>query len=46
MTLYLWVLQCWRDEFLWWDPANYGGVESVVLPEEYVWLPDMNLENK
>lgn len=46
MTLYLWVLQIWRDEFLWWDPGHYGGVESLVLSEDNVWLPDMNLENK
>ena len=40
LVLYLWATQYWRDEFLGWDPKEYGGIESVVLPWEHVWLPD------
>ncbi|XP_025091482.1 neuronal acetylcholine receptor subunit alpha-6-like [Pomacea canaliculata] len=29
----------WRDEFLTWDPAQYGGVDKMELPADRVWLP-------
>ena len=29
-----------------WDPADYGGIESIRVPVERVWVPDIVLFNK
>ncbi|KAL4648722.1 5-hydroxytryptamine receptor 3A-like [Arapaima gigas] len=34
-------VQRWRDEFLSWDPADYGGMKQVTLPASWVWTPNM-----
>ena len=33
----------WRDDFLTWDKATYGGVTHINVPNENIWLPDMAL---
>ena len=33
----------WRDDFLSWAPAKYGGVETINVPNTNIWLPDMAL---
>ena len=29
-----------------WDPADYAGVETLYVPAENIWLPDIVLYNK
>jgi len=29
-----------------WDPEEYGGVDSLMVPSEHIWLPDIVLYNK
>lgn len=29
----------WIDEFLQWDPDEYGGLQSTELPTSKIWLP-------
>lgn len=36
-------VQRWKDPFLTWDPADYGGVENTHLPSKAVWLPIVDL---
>lgn len=32
IKLYVWVTQFWDDVFLGWDPKEYDGIKSIVLP--------------
>ncbi|KRY38221.1 Acetylcholine receptor subunit alpha-type deg-3 [Trichinella spiralis] len=45
LQLYVWTVQMWYDELLAWNPKDFGGVESVVVPHDLVWLPDTYLYN-
>uniref|UniRef100_A0A5S6Q8S0 Neurotransmitter-gated ion-channel ligand-binding domain-containing protein n=1 Tax=Trichuris muris TaxID=70415 RepID=A0A5S6Q8S0_TRIMR len=45
IQLYVWTVQMWYDELLQWDPRDYGGVESIVVPYNLVWVPDTYLYN-
>ena len=38
MTTNLWVEQEWWDYKLRWDPEEYGGVDTVYVPAEQIWL--------
>lgn len=35
----------WTDEDLMWDPDNYGGIDSIALPADAIWKPNMVLYN-
>ena len=40
------VLMFWKDEYMVWNPDDYGGLnETRVLPEQ-IWTPDILLYNK
>ncbi|XP_076047799.1 acetylcholine receptor subunit alpha-like 1 [Oratosquilla oratoria] len=45
MTTNVWVEQEWEDYKLVWDPDEYGGVETLHVPSEHIWLPDIVLYN-
>ncbi|XP_060600265.1 neuronal acetylcholine receptor subunit alpha-7-like [Ruditapes philippinarum] len=42
-TAYLWIT--WYDEFLQWDPSDYGGIDYYHWPQGDVWKPDVALKN-
>ncbi|XP_037529845.1 neuronal acetylcholine receptor subunit beta-3 isoform X1 [Rhipicephalus sanguineus] len=31
----------WRDEFLTWNPEDYGGEDIIVIPAEKIWVPEV-----
>ncbi|ERL84827.1 hypothetical protein D910_02251 [Dendroctonus ponderosae] len=35
----------WNDYKLKWNPDDYGGVETLHVPSEHIWLPDIVLYN-
>ncbi|PVD24027.1 hypothetical protein C0Q70_14496 [Pomacea canaliculata] len=35
----------WIDEFLQWDPDEYGGLQSTELPTSKIWLPFTEVVN-
>lgn len=39
-------LQEWIDYKLRWNPDNYGGITSIRVPSENIWLPDIVLYEK
>lgn len=39
-------LQEWNDYKLKWNPDDYGGVDTLHVPSEHIWLPDIVLYNK
>ncbi|KAK9874782.1 hypothetical protein WA026_005587 [Henosepilachna vigintioctopunctata] len=45
MTTNVWVEQEWNDYKLRWNPDDYGGVETLHVPSEHIWLPDIVLYN-
>lgn len=38
--------QEWNDYKLKWNPDDYGGVDTLHVPSEHIWLPDIVLYNK
>ncbi|XP_047485754.1 neuronal acetylcholine receptor subunit alpha-4-like [Penaeus chinensis] len=45
LTTNVWLDQEWVDELLHWDPSDYNGLETIRLPCERIWLPDIVLYN-
>ncbi|OWA51486.1 Neuronal acetylcholine receptor subunit beta-3 [Hypsibius exemplaris] len=45
LTTMVWLNQEWYDELLTWDPADYNGLAVLVVPCDFLWLPDMVLYN-
>jgi len=45
MKTNMWLRLYWNDPFLSWDPAEYGGIEVLRIPNEDVWNPDIVLLN-
>ena len=46
MLILVCSLQEWTDVSLQWDPASYGGVRSIRITPDRIWIPDMDLYNK
>ncbi|XP_070574562.1 neuronal acetylcholine receptor subunit beta-3-like [Ptychodera flava] len=40
-----WVQHEWTDYYLRWDPANFSGINYLIIPYDYVWKPDIALYN-
>uniref|UniRef100_A0A914UYR0 Uncharacterized protein n=1 Tax=Plectus sambesii TaxID=2011161 RepID=A0A914UYR0_9BILA len=45
LTINVWLDQEWKDELLRWDPKDFGGIDSIRIPCDLVWLPDIVLYN-
>ncbi|KAF6376034.1 cholinergic receptor nicotinic beta 3 subunit [Rhinolophus ferrumequinum] len=43
MTTNVWLKQEWTDDKLRWNPDEYGGIHSIKVPSESLWLPDIVL---
>ncbi|XP_075959993.1 neuronal acetylcholine receptor subunit non-alpha-3-like [Anarhichas minor] len=43
MTTNVWLWQEWTDYKLRWNPDKYGGITSIRVPSEIIWLPDIVL---
>ncbi|XP_070263502.1 neuronal acetylcholine receptor subunit beta-3 isoform X1 [Myotis yumanensis] len=43
MTTNVWLKQEWTDHKLRWKPDEYGGIHSIKVPSESLWLPDIVL---
>lgn len=35
----------WYDEYVYWDPKDYAGVDFLVIPYTDVWVPEFILQN-
>ena len=35
----------WNDDYLTWDPSDYGGLKQVHLKQGDLWKPDIHLYN-
>ncbi|CAG0879450.1 unnamed protein product [Cyprideis torosa] len=45
VTTNVWVEQEWNDYKMAWDPEEYGGVTTLYVPSDSIWLPDIVLYN-
>ncbi|GMS79226.1 hypothetical protein PENTCL1PPCAC_1401, partial [Pristionchus entomophagus] len=45
ITLYCWLEEYWMDEFLRWDPAEFGGISTLHVPADMIWKPDLLVYN-
>ncbi|XP_033725858.1 neuronal acetylcholine receptor subunit alpha-10-like [Pecten maximus] len=45
LTTNVWMEVEWYDEKLSWDYADYGGLTSIRIPCNRIWLPDVVLYN-
>jgi len=45
LTSACWIHQEWIDSSLSWRPEDFGGIQSIKVPAEDVWKPDMVLYN-
>lgn len=43
---FLMGFQEWKDELLVWEPKDFGGITSIRVPCDLIWLPDIVLYNK
>ncbi|XP_077868837.1 neuronal acetylcholine receptor subunit alpha-10-like [Saccoglossus kowalevskii] len=43
ISLKVWLILRWYDEFLTWNPSDFGGITVVNIPIELVWQPDIYL---
>ncbi|XP_078577208.1 neuronal acetylcholine receptor subunit alpha-10-like [Branchiostoma floridae x Branchiostoma japonicum] len=39
LVINFWIVQRWRDDFLKWDPAEYGNISTIRLGSENIWRP-------
>merc|ERR1719510_1061608 len=40
-----WITQQWVDAHLTWNKSHFGGVDTIRLPYDTVWKPDIILYN-
>ena len=45
MTLFLWQRQTWFDEFLLWEPQNFGNLTQIFVSPMDIWIPDIIFQN-
>ncbi|XGW12148.1 hypothetical protein V3C99_013100 [Haemonchus contortus] len=45
IKLNVWMIQKWKDEYLSWDPREYGMINSTIIPFRHLWIPDTYLYN-
>uniref|UniRef100_A0A914ENB3 Neurotransmitter-gated ion-channel ligand-binding domain-containing protein n=1 Tax=Acrobeloides nanus TaxID=290746 RepID=A0A914ENB3_9BILA len=45
ILLNAWIIERWHDEFLYWNPLDYGNITEMRLPHDSIWLPDTTLYN-
>ena len=45
LTSLIWLDMAWEDDYLKWDPEEYGGLTRLELPPSKIWTPDIFLFN-
>ncbi|XP_022096448.1 neuronal acetylcholine receptor subunit alpha-9-like [Acanthaster planci] len=43
LTVNLWMRMQWTDSNFLWDPADYGGTDTLIVPINSIWRPDIVL---
>ncbi|RNA24383.1 holine Receptor [Brachionus plicatilis] len=45
ILIYVQLEMIWNDAYLTWDPSSYGSINSIMLPLDKIWIPDLHLFN-
>ncbi|XP_070573648.1 neuronal acetylcholine receptor subunit alpha-10-like [Ptychodera flava] len=45
IVLKAWLSEKWIDEYMTWEPADYGNVKDIRIQADKIWLPDVVLVN-
>ncbi|KAF8358851.1 acr-5 [Pristionchus pacificus] len=45
LSVNVWMVQDWYDEFLDWNPEQYGLLNKTIVPHQQLWIPDTYLYN-
>ncbi|XP_076461482.1 neuronal acetylcholine receptor subunit non-alpha-2-like [Babylonia areolata] len=40
-----WMGVTWQNDYLTWNPTDYGGVKSIIPPGDRLWRPQLTVEN-
>ncbi|KAM9831205.1 LOW QUALITY PROTEIN: 5-hydroxytryptamine receptor 3A-like [Neosynchiropus ocellatus] len=41
---YVWIVMTWHNDFISWDPSEFCGINNISLPVDYMWKPDLTIE--
>ncbi|XP_056908479.1 5-hydroxytryptamine receptor 3A-like [Takifugu flavidus] len=41
---YVWIDMRWQNQYIRWDPDDFCGIETVSLPTDVLWKPDLTIE--
>ncbi|CAJ1080033.1 -hydroxytryptamine receptor 3A-like [Xyrichtys novacula] len=41
---YVWTVMRWHNEYIYWDPNHFCGIDNVSLPADTLWKPDLTIE--
>ena len=42
----IYICKEWIDEFMRWDPVDYGGLTAVVVDPSRIWVPKLAIGNR
>uniref|UniRef100_A0A914EF43 Neurotransmitter-gated ion-channel ligand-binding domain-containing protein n=1 Tax=Acrobeloides nanus TaxID=290746 RepID=A0A914EF43_9BILA len=45
LTTNIWLEMKWTDSKLAWNPKKYGGITTLHIPSDLIWVPDFVLYN-
>lgn len=45
VNIYVRMQITWKDSKLMWTPKEYNNLDSIVLPANQIWIPDIHLVN-
>lgn len=45
VTVNSWVAFNWNDDYLAWNPSDYGGIEETRIKSHFLWTPSLALFN-
>ncbi|XP_058509894.1 5-hydroxytryptamine receptor 3A-like [Solea solea] len=43
VTSHIMLHMRWHDEFLTWNPSDFCGIQTVVIPKSKLWYPDISI---
>ncbi|XP_058454087.1 neuronal acetylcholine receptor subunit beta-4-like isoform X1 [Malaya genurostris] len=44
-SVYGWVKMHWLDKRLIWEPSDYGGLQTFIVPSYYLWDPELSIHS-
>ncbi|XP_041942249.1 5-hydroxytryptamine receptor 3A-like isoform X1 [Alosa sapidissima] len=40
-TPYIWIMTYWKNDFIFWDPEDFCGIQQIIIPQHLLWKPDL-----